>query len=61
MTTLTATKPHKFDILKSYGDEIVLSIDKNFWNMLYQEYLEDQTMLNNKKKLVKTYNKSLKS
>jgi hypothetical protein len=59
-TTATLTKK-KFDILKIYGDEMIISVDKNLWDRLYEEYLEDQEMVNNKEKLMKKYDKSIKS
>lgn len=60
MTTSTLTK-NKFDILKIYGNEIIISIDKYLWNQIYSDYIEDQEMEKNKTKLVKKYSNSLKS
>jgi hypothetical protein len=60
MTTVTLTK-NKFDILKTYGSEMIISIDKHLWNEIYSEHLEDQEMKKNKKKLVKKYGNSIKS
>ena len=60
MTTITVEK-NKFDILKTYGSEIVISIDKNLWNKIYADYIEDQDMEKNKTKLVKKYSNSIKS
>lgn len=57
----TTTSKNKFDILKAYGDELVISIDKDLWNELYSEYIENSEMNDNKTKLVKKYQKSLKS
>jgi len=59
MTTIALTK--KFDILKTYGSEIVISINKNLWNKIYSDYMEDQDMEKNKTKLVKKYSNSIKS
>lgn len=60
MATATAIK-NKFNILKTYGDELVISIDKDLWNKLYSEHIENNEMDENKVKLVKKYQKSLKS
>lgn len=60
MPTATLTK-NKFDILKTYGSEMIISIDKQLWNKIFSEYFENQEMTKNKKKLVKKYSNSLKS
>ncbi len=60
MSNLTLTK-NKVDILKTYGNEVVISIDKNLWDKIYTDYIEDQEMEKNKTKLVKKYSNSLKS
>ena len=60
MTTTTLIK-NKIDILKTYGSEIVISINKNLWNKIYSDYIEDQDMEKNKTKLVKKYSNSIKS
>jgi len=60
MATPTLTKD-KFDILKVYKNEMIISIDKDLRNKIYDEYIEDKEMNKNKVKLVKNYEKSLKS
>ncbi len=58
----TATLPtQKFDILKQYANEFVISIDKDFWNEVYWSYLENHEMEQNKEKLVQRYEESLSS
>lgn len=60
MTTSTTVK-NKFNILKTYGNELVISINKDLWNKLYSEYTENNEMNDNKVKLTKKYQKSLES
>ena len=61
MTTTPTIKKDKFDILKIIWNEMIISIDKSFWEDVYSEYLEDKEMEKNKSKLTKKYEKSLKS
>ncbi|PID34780.1 MAG: hypothetical protein CR971_01455 [candidate division SR1 bacterium] len=54
-------KIKKNSLLKQYANEFVISIDKDFWNEVYGEYVENKEMEQNKQELVKKYETSLSS
>ena len=61
----TATVTNDFDILKMYGDKIVISIDRTLREKVYSAYkednIEDEEMQVNRDHLIQKYEESLQS
>ena len=61
----TATVTNDFDILKMYGDKIVICIDKTLREKVYSAYkedaIEDEEMQVNRDHLIQKYEESLQS